>query len=301
MTDINKSLTGGGGASAPGGTAGAHGAGGPTGAAGAPGRAPGSTGAAGTGGGGGAGVAVVTGAGSGIGRAVALALAAAGWSVTLAGRRAAALEETAALAGGAGERVAVVPADVTDPSSVTGLFTSVRDRFGRLDLLFNNAGTFGPAVPPDEIAYADWRSVVDVNLTGAFLCAQAAFRTMREQSPQGGRIINNGSVSAHVPRPHSLAYTATKHAVTGLTKSLSLDGRPHRIACGQIDVGNAATPMTAGMRAGVLQADGTTAAEPVMDAADVARTVLHMAGLPLEANVQFATVVATTMPYIGRG
>ncbi len=182
------------------------------------------------------------------------------------------------------------------------LFGTVRDRFGRLDLLFNNAGSFGPrSAPVEELAYEDWRGVVDVNLTGSFLCAQAAFRLMKGQDPQGGRIINNGSVSAHAPRPHSIAYTATKHAVTGLTKSLSLDGRPYRIACGQIDVGNAATDMTERMRTGTLQADGRTAVEPVMDAADVARTVLHMAELPLEANVQFATVMATTMPYVGRG
>ncbi|MBD3930505.1 SDR family oxidoreductase [Streptomyces chumphonensis] len=246
--------------------------------------------------------AVVTGAGSGIGRAVALALAEAGWSVTLAGRRPAALESTAALlTPDAAGRVAAAPTDVTDPDSVTALFATALDRFGRVDLLFNNAGTFGPAVPPDELTYADWQSVVDVNLTGAFLCARAAFRAMKDQTPQGGRIVNNGSVSAHAPRPHSLAYTTTKHAVTGLTKSLSLDGRPHRIACGQIDVGNAATELTARMRTGILQADGTTAAEPTMDAADVARTVLHMAELPLEANIQFATVLATTMPYIGRG
>lgn len=195
-----------------------------------------------------------------------------------------------------------VPTDVTDPQAVAALFTALRARFGRVDLLFNNAGSFGPrSAPVDELTYEEWRSVVDVNLTGSFLCAQAAFRLMREQDPQGGRIINNGSISAHVPRPHSVAYTATKHAVTGLTKSLSLDGRPYRIACGQIDVGNAATDMTERMRTGTLQADGRTAVEPVMDADDVARTVLHMAELPLEANVQFATVMATAMPYIGRG
>ncbi|POX37611.1 3-oxoacyl-ACP reductase [Streptomyces sp. Ru73] len=244
--------------------------------------------------------AVVTGAGSGIGRAVALTLAAAGWSVALAGRRADALEETAALAGdGAG--LLAVPTDVTDEDAVAALFAAVRDRFGRVDLLFNNAGTFGPPVPLEELSYADWRSVVDVNLNGAFLCAQAAFRAMKEQSPQGGRIINNGSISAHTPRPHSVAYTATKHAMTGLTKSLSLDGRPYGIACGQIDIGNAATEMTGRMQTGILQANGELAVEPVMDAADVARTVLHMAALPLAANVQFATVMATTMPYIGRG
>ncbi|MCH0539058.1 SDR family oxidoreductase [Streptomyces sp. MUM 203J] len=244
-------------------------------------------------------IAVVTGAGSGIGRSVALALAEAGWSLALAGRRAEPLEETAALAGG---EALCVPTDVTAPDEVAALFTAVRDRYARVDLLFNNAGSFaGGGTPLENVAYDTWRQVVDVNLTGAFLCAQAAFRQMKAQEPQGGRIINNGSVSAHVPRPHSVAYTATKHAVTGLTKSLSLEGRPHRIACGQIDIGNAATEMTARMQAGTLQANGTLAPEPVMDAADVARTVAHMASLPLEANVQFATVMATAMPYIGRG
>ena len=241
--------------------------------------------------------ALVTGAGSGVGRAVAVELAAAGWTVALAGRRPGPLAETAALAPGA----FAVPADVTRPADVAALFSAVRTRRGRLDLLFNNAGTFGPAVPLQELPYEEWKKVVDVNLHGAFLCARAAFRQMKEQDPRGGRIINNGSVSAHVPRPHSAAYTATKHALTGLTKSLSLDGRPHRIACGQIDIGNAATDMTAGMPSGVLQANGATVPEPVMDVADVARTVRHMAELPLEANVQFATVMATTMPYIGRG
>ncbi|MER5894277.1 SDR family oxidoreductase [Streptomyces sp. NPDC001876] len=246
-------------------------------------------------------IAVVTGAGSGIGRAVALTLEEAGWTVILAGRRQKPLGETAAAAGGRGDTVCV-PTDVTDPDEVTALFSLARERFGRLDLLFNNAGTFGPrSVPVEDIAYEDWRTVVDVNLTGAFLCAQAAYRLMKEQDPQGGRIINNGSVSAHAPRPHSIAYTATKHAMTGLTKSLSLDGRPYRIACGQIDIGNAATDMTERMRTGILQANGDVAVEPVMAAADVARTVLHMAELPLEANVQFATVMATAMPYVGRG
>ncbi|OEV06589.1 3-oxoacyl-ACP reductase [Streptomyces nanshensis] len=251
----------------------------------------------------GARTAVVTGAGSGIGRAVAVELAAAGWRLTLAGRRAAQLEETARLIAATprAAEVAVVPTDVTDPDAVGALFASVRENRGSLGLLFNNAGTFGPAVPLEDLPAAEWRGVVDVNLTGAFLCAQAAFRLMKDQRPQGGRIINNGSVSAQVPRPGSVAYTATKHAVTGLTKSLSLDGRPYGIACGQIDIGNAATEMTARMQTGVPQADGTTKAEPVMDAADVARTVLHMAELPLEANVQFATVMATAMPYIGRG
>ncbi|MGW7102048.1 SDR family oxidoreductase [Streptomyces sp. NPDC054883] len=246
-------------------------------------------------------IAVVTGAGSGIGRSVALALAGAGWSVAVAGRRPQPLADTAEAAG-SGADVLCVPADVSDPDEVNALFETVRARYGRLDLLFNNAGTFGPGgVPLEDITYEAWRAVVDVNLTGSFLCAQAAFRLMKEQDPQGGRIINNGSVSAHVPRPHSIAYTATKHAMTGLTKALSLDGRPYRIACGQIDIGNAATEMTERMQSGILQANGQLAVEPVMDAADVARTVVHMAELPLEANVQFATVMATAMPYIGRG
>ncbi|MEU4066136.1 SDR family oxidoreductase [Streptomyces wedmorensis] len=245
-------------------------------------------------------IAVVTGAGSGIGRSVALALAEAGWSVALAGRRADALAETAA-ALPSGDFLPV-PTDVTSADEVTSLFTAVRDRYGRVDLLFNNAGTFaGGGVPVEDLDPDTWRAVVDVNLTGAFLCAQAAFRAMKDQTPQGGRIINNGSISAHVPRPHSIAYTATKHAMTGLTKSLSLDGRPYRIACGQLDIGNAATEMTARMQTGILQANGQLATEPVMDAADVATTVVHMAALPLEANVQFATVMATAMPYIGRG
>ncbi|MGW6917643.1 SDR family oxidoreductase [Kitasatospora sp. NPDC054939] len=243
-------------------------------------------------------IAVVTGAGSGVGRAVAVELAAAGWRPVLAGRRAEPLRETAGLAGGG---ALAVPTDVTDPAAVDALFAAAVERFGRVDLLFNNAGTFGAPTPVDELDVAEWRAVVDLNLTGAFLCARAAFRQMKRQDPQGGRIINNGSISAHVPRPHSIAYTATKHAVTGLTRSLSLDGRPYRIACGQIDIGNAATDMTAAMGTGVRQADGRIAVEPTMDAADVARTVRHMAGLPLEANVQFATVMATAMPYIGRG
>ncbi|MDQ0760230.1 SDR family oxidoreductase [Streptomyces canus] len=245
-------------------------------------------------------VAVVTGAGSGIGRAVAVELLGAGWSVALAGRRTGTLEETAALAPG-GDCVAL-RTDVSQPDDVAALFAAVVERFGRVDLLFNNAGTFDPGgVPVEELPYDAWRHVVDTNLNGAFLCAQAAYRQMKEQDPQGGRIINNGSISAHAPRPHSVAYTATKHALTGLTKSLSLDGRPYGIAVGQIDIGNAATDMTARMETGALQANGEVAPEPVMDVADVARTVRHMAELPLGANVQFATVLATAMPYVGRG
>lgn len=254
--------------------------------------------------------AVVTGAGSGIGRSVAVELLRAGWSVALAGRRVETLEETAALApdgtstslGTSLGTSLCVRTDVSEPQDVAALFSSVRENFGRLDLLFNNAGTFGPGgVPVEELPYDAWRHVVDTNLNGAFLCAQAAFRQMKEQDPQGGRIINNGSISAQVPRPHSIAYTTTKHALTGLTKSLSLDGRPYRIACGQIDIGNAATDMTERMRSGILQANGELMPEPVMDVSDVARTVRHMAELPLEANVQFATVLATNMPFIGRG
>ncbi|MFD7686434.1 SDR family oxidoreductase [Streptomyces sp. NPDC059781] len=250
-------------------------------------------------------IAVVTGAGSGIGRAVAVELARGGWSVALAGRRGETLEETAALAArereSGGEPLAV-RTDVSRPQDVNALFAATVERFGRVDLLFNNAGTFGPGgVPVEELPYEAWRHVVDTNLNGAFLCAQATYRQMKEQAPQGGRIINNGSISAHTPRPLSVAYTATKHALTGLTKSLSLDGRPYRIAVGQIDIGNAATDMTERMGTGALQANGETAPEPVMDVADVARTVRHMAELPLEANMQFATVLATTMPYVGRG
>ncbi|MGQ4385147.1 SDR family oxidoreductase [Streptomyces sp. SAS_270] len=260
-------------------------------------------------------IAVVTGAGSGIGRAVAVELLRTGWSVALAGRRTETLEETAALALEAPEALEApgtleapagaalaVRTDVSRPEDVAALFAAVRERFGRLDLLFNNAGTFGPGgVPVEELPYDAWQHVVNTNLNGAFLCAQAAYRQMKEQDPQGGRIINNGSISAHTPRPHSIAYTATKHALTGLTKSLSLDGRPYRIACGQIDIGNAATDMTRRMETGALQANGEMVPEPVMDVADVARTVRHMAELPLEANVQFATVLATAMPYVGRG
>ncbi len=238
-------------------------------------------------------VALVTGAGSGIGRHVAHGLLEAGYRVVLAGRRREALEETR----GDDERATVVPADVSDPASVEALFAGL----DRLDLLFNNAGTFGTPGPLEDLAVEDWKAVVDTNLTGAFLCAQAAYRVMKAQDPRGGRIINNGSISAHVPRPHAIAYTATKHAITGLTRAISLEGRAHDIACGQIDVGNAATEMAAAMQKGVLQANGTVAAEPVMDVAHTAAAVVYMAGLPLDANVEFMTIMATKMPYIGRG
>ncbi|GAA4510724.1 SDR family oxidoreductase [Actinoallomurus oryzae] len=242
-------------------------------------------------------VAVVTGAGSGIGRQVARALLGAGYRVALVGRRAETLRETA---GGSGAAL-VVPADVGSAEAVADLFAEVRRTWGRVDLLFNNAGTFGPAGAADEISVEDWRRTVDTNLTGAFLCAREAVRLMKEQRPRGGRIINNGSISAHSPRPGSVAYTATKHAITGLTKSLSLDGRAYDIACGQIDIGNAATEMTAGIAEGARQADGRLAPEPTFDVEQVARAVLYMAGLPLEANVQFMTLAATKMPFIGRG
>ncbi|MDX2153713.1 MAG: SDR family oxidoreductase [Bryobacteraceae bacterium] len=242
--------------------------------------------------------ALVTGAGSGIGRAVALALAGAGWSVVLAGRRRVELEKTAAAGQG---RMIVAPADVSRPEPVEELFGVVRAEFGRLDLLFNNAGVSAPAVAMDELSFEQWTAVVNVNLTGAFLCAQQAMRMMKRQEPRGGRIINNGSISAHVPRPNSAPYTATKHAITGLTRSISLDGRAFGIACGQIDIGNAATEMTERMKEGVPQADGRTLVEPRMDVRHVAEAVLYMAGLPLEANVQFMTVMATTMPFVGRG
>ncbi len=245
------------------------------------------------------GTAVVTGGGSGIGAATARALAAQGWQVVLAGRRAAALQDVADRdpTGRLHPRVT----DVTDEASVRGLFDETVDAHGRVDLLFNNAGTFSPARRLDEVSLADWRAAVDVNLTGVFLCSREAFRVMRAQQPQGGRIINNGSISAQVPRPMAAAYTATKHAVTGLTKSTSLDGRPYGIACGQIDVGNAATDMTEAMTAGVPQADGSVRPEPRMSVEDVARAVVLMAGLPPEANVASLTVLATTMPYVGRG
>ena len=238
-------------------------------------------------------VAVVTGAGSGIGRHVGQALLAAGYRVVLAGRRAEALEETRA----GDARATVVPTDVTDPESVRALFSQLE----RLDVLFNNAGTFGRSNPIEDLAVEEWQAVVDTNLTGAFLCAQAAIRVMKAQDPCGGRIINNGSLSAHVPRPNAVAYTATKHAITGLTKAISLEGRAHDIACGQIDIGNATTDMTAAMEQGVPQADGSVAPEPTMDVAHTAAAVVYMAGLPLDANVEFLTIMATKMPFIGRG
>ncbi|WP_293394029.1 SDR family oxidoreductase [Phenylobacterium sp. RIFCSPHIGHO2_01_FULL_69_31] len=244
-------------------------------------------------------VAIVTGAGSGIGRAVSLALVRSGWSVTLAGRRADVLQETADLAGA--EATLVQPTDVADPDSVDALFEATKARFGRLDLLFNNAGTGAPPTPLEDHSIEHWRRVVDVNLTGAFLCTRAAFRLMKDQDPRGGRIINNGSISAHAPRPRSIAYTATKHAITGLTRSTSLDGRAYDIACGQIDIGNAATDMTRAMAKGVPQPDGSLKVEPTMDVQAVADAVLYMAGLPLSANVQFMTVMATQMPFVGRG
>jgi NAD(P)-dependent dehydrogenase (short-subunit alcohol dehydrogenase family) len=243
------------------------------------------------------GVAVVTGAGSGIGEAVSRALLDAGWRVALAGRRP---DRLGTVAGGHPDALAVAT-DVTDEDSVAALFAAVRGRWGRVDLLVNNAGTFGPGGTVDAIAVDAWRDTVEVNLTGSFLCAREAFAAMRAQAPQGGRIINNGSISAHVPRPGSAAYTATKHAITGLTKSLSLDGREFGIACGQIDIGNAATDMTSGIAAGARQADGTTRPEPTFDVAHVAEAVTYMAGLPLGANVQFLTIAATAMPWLARG
>ncbi len=246
-------------------------------------------------------VAIVTGAGSGIGRASSIALLKAGCRVVLAGRRGAALEETVAAAGDAGARALVVPTDATDPASVKALFAATKERFGRLDVLFNNAGTGAPPIPLEELTVEQWKTVVDINLTAVFLCTQQAFLLMKSQSPRGGRIINNGSISAHAPRPFSSPYTATKHAITGLTKATSLDGRAYDIACSQIDIGNAATEMTARMAKGVMQADGSTAVEPTMDVRHVADAVVHMAGLPLDANIQFITVMATKMPFVGRG
>ena len=248
-------------------------------------------------------IALVTGAGSGIGAACALALAEAGWSLALCGRRLDRVEAVAGEVRGKGAAALAVEADVGDPEAVARLFAAVEGRFGRLDLLFNNAGTGAPPKPLEELTAAEWRRVVDTNLTGAFFCTQGAFRLMKTQDPRGGRIINNGSISAHAPRPNSAPYTATKHAITGLTRSTSLDGRAFDIACGQIDIGNAQTDLTARMTMGqrVPQANGQLAPEPVMDVADVAAAVVYMAGLPLSANVQFLTVMATKMPYIGRG
>ena len=245
--------------------------------------------------------AIVTGAGTGVGRAVALALVGEGYSVALAGRRAELLDETRSRAGDESARALVVPADVSDPESVRALFAKTKDAFGRLDLVFNNAGLNVPGVPLDELDVEKWKAVVDVNLTGTFLCIREAFRVMKAQKPRGGRIINNGSVSAHVPRPGSAPYTATKHAITGLTRIASLDGRAFDIACGQIDIGNALTEMTARMTGGVRQADGSVRVEPTMDVDNVARAVVYMASLPLNANVQFMSVMATKMPFIGRG
>lgn len=246
-------------------------------------------------------VAVVTGAGSGIGRQITHALLRDGYRVALAGRRAETLDATIEHAEAAASRALAIPTDVSQQASVTALFVRTREELGRVDLLFNNAGTLGPRQTVDEIGVDDWRAVVDVNLTGAFLCTRAAFRIMRFQQPRGGRIINNGSLSAHTPRPRSAPYSATKHAISGLTKATALDGRPFDIACGQIDIGNAATDMTEGVLTGALQPDGTVRPEPRMDVDNVARAVRYMAGLPLDANVATMTVLATGMPYIGRG
>jgi len=246
-------------------------------------------------------IALVTGAGSGIGRAVSLAFQSAGYSVVLAGRRPVELEKTAALSAAGQGKMLAVPTDVSRPDSVQAAFNKTKEVFGRLDILFNNAGINAPSVPLEDLSYEQWAAVLGVNLTGAFLCAQAAIKLMKTQQPRGGRIINNGSISAHAPRPNSAPYTATKHAMTGLTKCIALDGRKHDIACGQIDIGNAATELTERMAAGVPQADGTVAAEPRMEASDVANAVLYMASLPLEANVLFMTVMATKMPFVGRG
>jgi NAD(P)-dependent dehydrogenase (short-subunit alcohol dehydrogenase family) len=244
-------------------------------------------------------VAIVTGAGTGVGKATSLTLLKHGWSVVLSGRRPEPLAEVQAEAGT--DRTLAVPTDVTDPASIAALFARTRETFGRLDLLFNNAGIGAPAVPIEDLPLENWKAVVDTNLTGLFLCTQEAFRIMKAQNPRGGRIINNGSISAHAPRPLSIAYTSTKHAVTGMTKSTSLDGRAYDIACGQIDIGNADTAMGGRMKAGVPQADGAIRPEPVMDPQVVADAVLYMASLPLEANVQFMTVMATKMPFVGRG
>jgi len=246
-------------------------------------------------------VAIVTGAGTGVGKAAALALLKAGYSVALAGRRADLLEAAAAEGKASGSKALVVQTDVGVPESVRALFAKTKEAFGRLDLLFNNAGIGAPAVPLEDLPYEQWKAVVDINLTGAFLCTQEAFKIMKSQEPRGGRIINNGSISAHTPRPNSVAYTSTKHGMTGLTKTTALDGRKYDIACGQIDIGNAATPMTARMAKGVPQANGSVEVEPTMDVEIVARAVVQMASLPLDANILFMTVMATKMPFVGRG
>ena len=246
-------------------------------------------------------VALVTGAGTGIGKAVALAFLQEGYRVTLTGRRKELLEQVVLEAGTAAGQARIVPTDVRDPASVRALFTQTREAFGRLDVLFNNAGVSAPGIALEDLSYEQWQAVVDTNLTGAFLCTQEAFKIMKSQDPRGGRIINNGSISAHAPRPNSAPYTATKHAMTGLTKSTALDGRKYDIACGQIDIGNALTEMAAVMTRGVPQANGSLAVEPVMDVQHVARAVLHMADLPLDTNVLFMTIMATKMPFVGRG
>jgi NAD(P)-dependent dehydrogenase (short-subunit alcohol dehydrogenase family) len=246
-------------------------------------------------------VTVVTGAGSGIGRAAALALLQDGCRVVLAGRRKPLLEQTAQEAGDAAARALIVPTDVSDPDSVKTLFQRIRDAFGRIDVLFNNAGANAPGVPFEDLPYERWKTVVDVNLTGSFLCAQEAFRMMKDQDPRGGRIINNGSISAHAPRPDSAPYTASKHGVTGLTKTIALDGRKYDIACSQIDIGNAMTELAARMSRGVKQADGSVKVEPMIDVARVGEAVRYIAGLPLDVNVQFMTIMATKMPFVGRG
>jgi len=246
-------------------------------------------------------VAVVTGAGTGIGKSSALALLRDGYQVVLTGRRKEMLDQAIAEAGAAGERATAIAADVSNPESVRSLFAQVKQKFGRLDVLFNNAGVNAPGVPMEELTFEQWKQVVDINLTGPFLCTQEAIRIMKDQNPRGGRIINNGSISAHAPRPNSAPYTSTKHAITGLTKSTSLDGRKYDIACGQIDIGNAKTELAARMATGVPQANGEIAVEPMMDVAKVGEAVLHMANLPLDVNVQFMTIMATKMPFVGRG
>jgi len=246
-------------------------------------------------------VALVTGGGTGVGKAVSLALLKEGYAVVLAGRRREPLEATAAEGARNGGKTLAVETNVSDPASVKALFAKIKETFGRLDLLFNNAGTGAPAIPMDELSFEQWKTVVDTNLTGSFLCAQEAMRLMKEQQPRGGRIINNGSISAHAPRPNSAPYTATKHAITGLTKSIALDGRKFDIACGQVDIGNAETDMARRMKDGVPQADGSVKPEPLMDPAHVANAVVHMASLPPDANILFLTVMATKMPFVGRG